>query len=117
MCGWAIQAMSGRPSAYGQTSIAVGRGLPDAAGKTVSLIIEHLGRRLGSDFGLRNPLFFSGAVLTRILPDESPEGDSDTSEGPYTAHVDRARIPSDDYAAVLYLSTQGMDFEGGGFAL
>ena len=79
-----------------------------------NVLVELACARIAADFSLRSHPFFAGAVLTRIVPDSSSvNGDVD---GPYCAHVDRARVATDDFAAVLYLSTQNEDFRGGGIA-
>ena len=61
--------------------------------------------RVRAHFGEERPLFLAGAMLTRKRP----------SDGTSPAHVDKCNQGSYDYSAVLYLSTRGVDFEGGEF--
>jgi hypothetical protein len=56
-------------------------------------------------FGETRPLYLAGAMLTRKT----------AGCGFSPPHVDQANIGYYDYSAVLYLSTQGEDFEGGEF--
>lgn len=120
LCGCAIRAMMGVPATSGQTTIAAGPWLGHDAGACVLPLVERARTRIASELQLAEPLFFAGAVLSRIVPDDAPEhqlGHRDVDDdGPYCPHIDRARVASDDYAAVLYLGTQGQHFDGGGLA-
>jgi len=117
LCGHAIRTMETMPAVQGQTAVAAGPWLGEA-GSLVGGVVERVRARLASDFGLGGvPLFFAGAVLTRIAPDEMVSGGLYHGDGsPYQPHVDRARVPFDDYAAILYLCTQDEHFSGGGLA-
>jgi hypothetical protein len=66
------------------------------------LVSEAVKRHFGED----RPLYLAGALLTRKTSGCAPS----------PPHVDQANIGCYDYSAVLYLSTQGEDFEGGEFA-
>jgi len=120
LCGCAVRAMIGIPATSGQTTIAAGPWLGHDAGACVLLLVERARTRVVSDLKLTEPLFFAGAVLSRIVPDDSAEHQLEHSgvgdNGPYRPHIDQARVASDDYAAVLYLGTQGEHFDGGGLA-
>eukprot|EP00747_Dinoflagellata_sp_TGD_P221952 gnl/TRDRNA2_/TRDRNA2_93713_c0_seq1.p1 gnl/TRDRNA2_/TRDRNA2_93713_c0~~gnl/TRDRNA2_/TRDRNA2_93713_c0_seq1.p1 ORF type:complete len:194 (-),score=28.28 gnl/TRDRNA2_/TRDRNA2_93713_c0_seq1:32-613(-) len=118
--------MEGVVACCGQTAIAAGPCLGKEVCAVLCSIVDHVKMRIMCDFGLVGslPAFFAGAVLTRIVPEsgdasgEPPEQLASTvmQSGPYQPHVDRARVISDDYAAVLYLCSQGEAFGGGGLA-
>lgn len=88
-------------------------------------LVERTRRRISADVGLLDPdkgeplLYQSGALLTRLQADWDKDM-WDVCSGEehvyWNAHVDKANVASYDYAALLYLNTQGEHFEGGDFA-
>lgn len=107
LAGHAIQAMEGVRTIQGQTTVAASD--LAHAGEFFGNLVEQMRTLISSTFALGVCLHCSGAVLSRILPTLVEAG-----EGPYSPHVDRVRVPSDDFAAILYLGAQGKEFDGGG---
>lgn len=129
-CGHAIQAMHCMFRRGGQTSLPVNpelweRRADAGAARMMSDLVDRTRLRVAKEFGLPQQsngdycLYESGALLTRIQA--TWERDcweiSGEEEHPYwNAHVDKANVASYDYAALLYLNSQGEHFEGGDFA-
>jgi len=72
------------------------------------LVISRVCGLIRRHFQEDRPLFLGGALLTRKRFHVK-------HTAPYV-HVDKANIGSYDYSVVVYLSTVGVDFEGGQFA-
>merc|ERR1719277_2362915 len=73
---------------------------------------------LDTSHGMEDALYESGALLTRLQANwEHDAWDvSDGEEHEYwNPHVDKANVASYDYAALLYLNSQGDHFQGGDF--
>ncbi|CAE7700506.1 DUS1L [Symbiodinium microadriaticum] len=142
-CGFCIRvgAMYCMFRRGGQTSLAVGPSLERRMGakgaELFAELVERTRRRISADVGLLDPdkaelplmtegeplLYQSGALLTRLQADwDKDMWDVCSGEVYWNAHVDKAEafdsanVASYDYAALLYLNTQGEHFEGGDFA-
>ncbi|CAK0861302.1 unnamed protein product [Prorocentrum cordatum] len=129
-CGHCIQGMHCMFRRGGQTSLAVsrellGRRLGEEGCQLVCQLVERTRLRIIQDFGLpqdapeRPALFESGGLLTRLQAEwerDVWEISGEEEHVYWNAHVDKANVASYDYAALLYLSTQGEHHEGGDFA-
>eukprot|EP00933_Yihiella_yeosuensis_P024567 TRINITY_DN19053_c0_g1_i1.p1 TRINITY_DN19053_c0_g1~~TRINITY_DN19053_c0_g1_i1.p1 ORF type:complete len:336 (-),score=55.39 TRINITY_DN19053_c0_g1_i1:16-1002(-) len=86
------------------------------------LIIDRIRTCISKHFQEQRPLYMAGAMLRRTRPPQTAPSVKATEDlaqfesGPSVCHVDKANIGYYDYSAVLYLNTQGHDFEGGQFA-
>eukprot|EP00930_Biecheleria_cincta_P044805 TRINITY_DN30857_c0_g1_i1.p1 TRINITY_DN30857_c0_g1~~TRINITY_DN30857_c0_g1_i1.p1 ORF type:complete len:419 (+),score=75.92 TRINITY_DN30857_c0_g1_i1:167-1423(+) len=131
VCGYCIRGMHCMFRRGGQTSLAVSSHLArritaDGADLVLDLV-ERVRLQIIQDFGLgwhaqgqdEPILYHSGALLTRIQAEWSHDMWEITGEEEHVywnAHVDKANVASYDYAALLYLNTQGQHFDGGDFA-
>jgi len=132
VCGHCVRGMHCMFRRCGQTSLAVSRELltrrmGDAGAQAICGLVERVRRQIIKDFGLtereeqegRPVLFESGALLTRLQAEWARDMWEITGEEDYAywnVHVDKANVASYDYAALLYLNTQGEHFSGGDFA-
>lgn len=132
ICGYCVRGMHCMFRRGGQTSLAVSRELlarrMDADGAAlICSMVERARQRIIQDFGLSERaaleaepvLYESGALLTRLCArwEHDMWEISGEDDHPYwNAHVDKANVASYDYGALLYLNTQGVNYEGGDFA-
>ena len=63
-------------------------------------------QQMCTHFDEHRDLFLAGSMITRKTPEH---------RGVSQMHVDKANIGYYDYSAVIYLSTYGLDFDGGQF--
>lgn len=107
-----------------------------------SMVMRRVSENIHLHFGEDRALYLAGALLTRLRPtnirntshgeegrcdhrrndkDEQAEEEHEVDDcdpgiaNGYLCHVDKCNIGYYDYSAVVYLSTQGVDFEGGEF--
>eukprot|EP00747_Dinoflagellata_sp_TGD_P024462 gnl/TRDRNA2_/TRDRNA2_130563_c0_seq1.p1 gnl/TRDRNA2_/TRDRNA2_130563_c0~~gnl/TRDRNA2_/TRDRNA2_130563_c0_seq1.p1 ORF type:complete len:497 (-),score=56.89 gnl/TRDRNA2_/TRDRNA2_130563_c0_seq1:239-1729(-) len=119
--GYSIRAMLGSARRGAQTSLGVGHSVYSRGifAQLIAHLVERTRIRIIRDFGLQGTkrgaskpvLRNSGALLTRLQGNVS--GDDEFEY--WTGHVDKANIEAYDYAALLYLNTQGEHFKGGDF--
>eukprot|EP00928_Gymnodinium_smaydae_P066117 TRINITY_DN49175_c0_g1_i1.p1 TRINITY_DN49175_c0_g1~~TRINITY_DN49175_c0_g1_i1.p1 ORF type:complete len:322 (+),score=17.14 TRINITY_DN49175_c0_g1_i1:227-1192(+) len=86
-----------------------------------NIVCERVCKQVRFHFGEERRLFLANAHLRKTWPQEQlkrthSDDHAVHESGPYVCHVDKANIGHYDYSAVLYLSTQGVDFMGGQFA-
>merc|ERR1711879_1006301 len=106
----------------GQTSLAVVRKTLERRvdadfAALICGLVERARLRILNDF--RPPVLYeSGALLTRLQAKWEHDVWQISGEDHvyWNAHVDKANVASYDYAALLYLNTQGEHYEGGDFA-
>ena len=105
-------AAAGKPSVYGDLIATLER-------MRVAAAADSLAASGGRE---RRALEHCGALLVRLLPPEEAADAAPATwrvggEQPYwAAHVDQHNASCYDVSAVLYLSSQGVDFTGGSFS-
>lgn len=125
--GHCVQGMHSMFRRGGQTSLPVTpklleRRMGAAGASLISSLVERTRLRIEEDFsrdGRRPVLFESGALLTRIQAEwehDMWEISGEEEHAYWNVHVDKANVASYDYAALLYLNSQGEHFQGGDFA-
>ncbi|CAJ1327762.1 unnamed protein product, partial [Effrenium voratum] len=77
-------------------------------------IQDRVRREIRQHFGERRRLHLVGGHLRRARG--VPLGSEEDANGPSVCHVDKANISYYDYSAIVYFSTQGVDFGGGALA-
>lgn len=123
VCGFCIRGMHCMFRRGGQTSLAVGQTLErrvHASAALVSSIVDRVRLSIVKDFQLcQRELYESGSLLTRLQAKwerDMWDMSGDEEHVYWNVHIDKANVASYDYAALLYLNTQGEHFEGGDFA-